>query len=111
MLQAIWASVLVATGTFRALFTRVVYTEWIFFGCMAVGLFRLRRAPDYAPAYSRLRLSGPAPRSSPSRRLPWSPTRSLADPVESAHGLGLVLLGLADLFLLARKGLSRKALP
>ena len=43
ILQAVWASLLVATGTFRALFTRVVYTEWIFFGLMAVGLMLLRR--------------------------------------------------------------------
>jgi APA family basic amino acid/polyamine antiporter len=50
-LQAIWASVLVATGSYRALFTRVVYTEWIFFALMAIGLMRLRRRADYAPAY------------------------------------------------------------
>ena len=43
--QAIWSSILVATGTYRALFTRVVYTEWIFFGLMAIGLFILRRRP------------------------------------------------------------------
>ena len=28
VLQAVWSSVLVVTGTYRALFTRVVYTEW-----------------------------------------------------------------------------------
>jgi len=49
--QAAWASVLVATGTYRALFTRVVYTEWIFFGLMAAGIFVLRRRPGYAPRY------------------------------------------------------------
>jgi APA family basic amino acid/polyamine antiporter len=49
--QAVWASVLVATGTYRALFTRVVYTEWIFFGLMTVGIMLLRRRPDYAPRY------------------------------------------------------------
>jgi len=49
--QAIWASVLVATGSYRALFTRVVFTEWIFFALMVVGIFRLRRRPGYAPAY------------------------------------------------------------
>jgi len=43
VLQAIWSSVLVATGTYRALFTRVIYTEWIFFGLMALGLLILRR--------------------------------------------------------------------
>jgi APA family basic amino acid/polyamine antiporter len=50
-LQAVWACVLVATGTYRALFTRVVYTEWIFFGLMAAGVFILRRRAHYAPAY------------------------------------------------------------
>jgi APA family basic amino acid/polyamine antiporter len=49
--QAVWASVLVATGTYRALFTRVVYTEWIFFGLMTVGTFLLRQRADYAPRY------------------------------------------------------------
>ena len=49
--QAIWSSVLVATGTYRELFTRVVYTEWIFFALMVVGIFRLRRRPGYAPVY------------------------------------------------------------
>ena len=51
LLQGAWAIVLVSTGTYRALFTRVVYTEWIFFALMAVGLMRLRRRADYAPAY------------------------------------------------------------
>ena len=51
VLQAVWASVLVATGTYRDLFTRVVYTEWIFFAALAVATFVLRRRPGYAPAY------------------------------------------------------------
>jgi APA family basic amino acid/polyamine antiporter len=50
-LQALWACVLVATGSYRALFTRVVYTEWIFFGLMAAGIFLLRRRANYAPLY------------------------------------------------------------
>src|SRR5260370_4746069 len=50
-LQAVWAIVLVLTGTYRALFTRVVYTEWIFFALMAVGLVLLRRRPGYAPRF------------------------------------------------------------
>ncbi|MDA1080968.1 MAG: amino acid permease [Gemmatimonadetes bacterium] len=49
--QAAWASVLIMTGTYRSLFTRVVYTEWIFFALLAVALFTLRRRPDYAPRY------------------------------------------------------------
>jgi APA family basic amino acid/polyamine antiporter len=58
VLQAIWASVMVATGTFRTLFTRVAYTEWIMFGLMAIGLILLRRrgvARDYSvPLYPLL---------------------------------------------------------
>lgn len=51
VVQAIWASALVATGTYRTLFTRVVYTEWIFFALMAVGLFAARRQPAYSATY------------------------------------------------------------
>jgi len=52
LVQAIWSSVLVATGTFRTLFTRVIYTEWIFFGIMAIGLFIFRRRPELKRGYS-----------------------------------------------------------
>jgi APA family basic amino acid/polyamine antiporter len=41
--QAIWASALVATGTYRTLFTRVVYTEFLFFALMTVGLVRTQK--------------------------------------------------------------------
>jgi APA family basic amino acid/polyamine antiporter len=53
-LQAVWSSVLVLSGTYRDLFTLVVYTEWIFFALMAASLYFLRRRPDYQPQY-RLR--------------------------------------------------------
>src|SRR5258708_15909840 len=54
-LQAAWAVVLVLTGTYRALFTRVVYTAWIFFALMAVGLVLFPPPPASLP---RLRLPG-----------------------------------------------------
>jgi APA family basic amino acid/polyamine antiporter len=50
--QALWSCVLVATNSYRELFTRVVYTEWLFFALLAAGLFVLRRRPDYRPAFS-----------------------------------------------------------
>lgn len=50
--QAIWSAILVGTGTYRALFTRVIYTEWIFFGVMAIGLFILRRRPNVVRQYA-----------------------------------------------------------
>lgn len=51
LLQAAWSCVLVATGTYRELFSRVIYTEWIFFALMTVGLMRARRRSGYKPAY------------------------------------------------------------
>jgi APA family basic amino acid/polyamine antiporter len=50
-MQALWSCFLVASSSYRALFTRVVYTEWLFFALMTAGLFRLRRSPAYTPAY------------------------------------------------------------
>jgi APA family basic amino acid/polyamine antiporter len=91
--QALWACVLVGTGTYRALFTRVIYTEWIFFGLMAVGLLVVRRRGDVTREYS---IWG----------YPWVPlafslaafgiavNQVIADPVGSAMGSGLVLIGL-----------------
>jgi APA family basic amino acid/polyamine antiporter len=93
VLQAIWSSVLIATGTYRQLFTRVIYTEWIFFGLMASSLFVLRSRSDYNPTY---RMWG----------YPWTPAifavssaiivinQIVSDPRESTIGLLLVAAGL-----------------
>ena len=93
LLQALWAAVLIATGTYGQLFSRVIYTEWIFFAAMAVGLLLLRRRAGYAPAF----------------RLPAAPllvavfviaslgvvaAEIAKAPLNSAIGLGIVLLGL-----------------
>jgi basic amino acid/polyamine antiporter, APA family len=92
-LQAAWSCALVATGTYRALFTRVVYTEWLFFAVMSIGLIRLRRSAGYAPGY---RAWG----------YPWvqvvfaaaalvvAAIQIAADPGQAATGLLLVVLGL-----------------
>jgi APA family basic amino acid/polyamine antiporter len=50
-LQGIWAAVLVWTGTYRELVSRVIYTEWIFFGLLAVGVVLLRRREGYTPQW------------------------------------------------------------
>jgi APA family basic amino acid/polyamine antiporter len=49
VLQTIWSCALMLTGTYRALFTRVIYTEWIFFALMSVGLMRLRKRVGFVP--------------------------------------------------------------
>jgi basic amino acid/polyamine antiporter, APA family len=92
VLQGIWASVLVWTGTYRQLFSRVIFTEWAFFAAMAAGLFLLRRRPTYRPSY---RIWG----------YPWVPAifivaalaivinRLRSQPLDSVLGLLLVGLG------------------
>jgi APA family basic amino acid/polyamine antiporter len=106
VLQACWASVLAATGTYRQLFTRVIFTEWIFFALMAAGIFLLRRRPDYRPAY---RVWG----------YPWVPivfvvasltivvNRLISEPVDSAIGLGLVALGVPVFYTTAARSRRR----
>ncbi len=92
-LQAVWSSALVFTGTYRLLFTRVIYTEWIFFGLMAAGLILLRQRPDYSPAY---RVWGypviPAIFAIASATIVL--IQIVSDPSESATGLLLVAAGL-----------------
>jgi APA family basic amino acid/polyamine antiporter len=103
VLQAVWASVLVWTGTYRQLFSRVIFTEWIFFALMAGGIFLLRRRAAYAPAY---RVWG----------YPWTTAafitasaaivinRLVSEPLDSATGLTLVGAGVPAYFLAGLKG-------
>jgi len=106
ILQAIWSSVLVATGTYRALFTRVIYTEWIFFGLMVLGLFLLRRRPDYAPTYRTWGYPIP-PIIFILASFFIVANQIVSEPRESLMGLGIVALGLPVYYLWARKSLSR----
>jgi APA family basic amino acid/polyamine antiporter len=102
LLQAGWASVLAATGTYQALFTRVVHSEWLFFGVMALGLIVLRRRPGPEPGY---RVHG----------YPWTPlafaaaaftvvgSQVVSSPARTVGGLAFLLLGLPVYFLWARR--------
>ena len=107
-LQGIWACFLVLTGTYRALFTRVVYTEWIFFGLMAVGLFLFRRRPGVEAG------------AIPPGAIPLVPAvfafsafaivinQVVADPVESSLGLGFRAPGRTGLLCLGSKRISSR---
>lgn len=104
-LQAVWASVLVLTGSYRALFTRVIYTEWIFFGLLGVGVVLLRRRSDLRVGFRM-----------PGHR--WIPllfagvafvlvaNQVLAEPGDSALGLGLVFVGV-PVYVFGRRGHGR----
>jgi basic amino acid/polyamine antiporter, APA family len=112
VLQGLWACALVMTDSYRGLFTRVVYTEWIFFGLLAVGVILLRRRAGYAPPF----------------RMPWGPVLSLgfaascvaivanqvrSDPLNSIIGLAAVAAGLPVYYfwLAPRARHTRGAIP
>lgn len=101
LLQGAWAVILVSTGTYRALFTRVVYTEWIFFALMAVGLMRLRARDSYEPAY-RVWGYPVVPIIFVASSAYIVVNQILHDPRESAVGLALVLAGLPIYYLWLR---------
>jgi len=108
LLQALWSSVLIATGSYRALFTRAIYTEWIFFGLMALGVLIIRRRTDVRREYS---VWG----------YPWIPilfalsafaivaNQIVVESADSVMGLGMVLLGLPVYYLWSRKGYRARA--
>lgn len=97
--QAAVACVLAGTGAYRQLFTRVVYTEWLFFALMAAGLFVLRRQPDYQPPY-RTWGYPVVPVVFIAASLGIVAHQLLADPREALIGLGLVALGVPAYYLM-----------
>ena len=101
-LQAAWSAVLVATGTYRTLFTRVVYTEWIFFGLLAVALFVFRRRAGYAPAY-RVWGYPVLPALFACAAAVMVVNQLVREPAESLTGLGFVLTGLPVYYLWSRR--------
>ena len=107
-LQAVWATVLVLTGTYRELFTRVIYTEWIFFALLAIGVALLRRRANYRPAW---RMPGVPiiPIVFAIFSLMIAANQILTDPINSAIGLMMVLVGLPVYWLWGRTATTRVA--
>jgi basic amino acid/polyamine antiporter, APA family len=91
--QAIWSSVLVLTGTYGTIVSRVIYTEWIFFGALALGTLALRRRRQYEPSF---RASGfpVTPAVFALTCLALVVAQIVSDPRNSLWGLALVAAGL-----------------
>jgi len=102
LVQAIWSAVLVTTGTYGTLFRRVIYTEWIFFCLMAIGLFVLRRRPQIARDYHVWGYPI-VPAIFIVSVIAIVINQIASDPAESFVGLSLVLLGLPVYYVTARK--------
>ena len=102
MAQAVVAGTLAATNTYGALFGRVIYTEWIFFAAMTYGLVRLRRRADYRPTY-RVWAYPVVPILFIVASAAIVATQIASNPIDSAIGLGLVVLGLPVYWLWSRR--------
>jgi APA family basic amino acid/polyamine antiporter len=94
--------VLVATGTYKALFTRVVYTEWIFFGFMAIGLFLFRRRSGIVRGY-RIWGYPVVPALFILSSFAIVVNQIVSDPGESLFGLSIVLSGLPIYYLWSKR--------
>src|SRR6478672_13623390 len=95
--QAVWACILAATNSYRALFTRVIYTEWLFFALLAAGIFVLHRRGRYTPRF--LAFAYPAlPAISLLTSAAIAGNQIWAAPCDSFFGLGLLLSGLPVYF-------------
>jgi APA family basic amino acid/polyamine antiporter len=108
--QAVWSSALVLTGTYRALFTRVVYTEWLFFALMAIGLVRLHQRPGYAPPF-RAWGYPVAPVAFAIASVVVACIQIAADPIPAATGLLLVVVGLPVYYIWLRPARAARPIP
>jgi APA family basic amino acid/polyamine antiporter len=99
--QALWSSALVMTGTYGTIVSRVIYTEWIFFGALAVGTLVMRRSKSYAPAFRAVGFPF-TPILFAAMCLAIVVNQVVSDPRNSAWGLGLVAAGLPVYYLWRR---------
>jgi APA family basic amino acid/polyamine antiporter len=103
IVQGVWASLLVLTGTFDQLFTYVIFSSWIFYAMAAGAVIVLRRiSPHVARPY---RAWG----------YPYTPVvfilfslylvvnTLIHDPRDGIIGLGIILLGLPAYLYWSRK--------
>jgi APA family basic amino acid/polyamine antiporter len=105
-LQGLWTSVLIATGRYETLFSRVIYTEWFFFGLMAVALIVLRRKPAYQPRF-RAPLYPLLPILFAAAAFAVAINQVIATPGNAIVGIGLVLTGLPVYWLWRKNRESR----
>ncbi|MGH9803932.1 MAG: APC family permease [Candidatus Acidiferrales bacterium] len=101
--QGVWAAALAMVGTFRELFTYVVFTAWIFYGATVAGVIVLRRRepaverPFRVPGYPWVSLLFTL------AALGLTVSTMVAAPGNALRGIGLILLGVPLYWLFRRR--------
>jgi basic amino acid/polyamine antiporter, APA family len=98
VIQGVWSAVLAASGSFKQLYTYVIFTGWVFYGAAVLAVIVMRRKePQLARPY---RVSGYPlmPVAFALVALVIVVTTLVGSPVESGIGLALVLAGVPIYF-------------
>ena len=101
--QGVWAAALAMVGTFRGLFTSVVFIAWIFYGATVAGVLVLRRRepalerPFHVPGYPWLSLLFTL------AALGLTVSTIVSAPGNALRGIGLILLGVPLYWLFRRR--------
>ena len=96
--QAAITCVLIVTNSYRQLFTRVVYTEWIFFAMLAIGLIRLWLQDKLHVAGIKVLIAAVFSLAA----IAVAVNQAAADLRSAAWGCGLILAGLPVYFVWTR---------
>ena len=100
LVQGVWSIALAATGTFKQLYTYVIFTGWIFYASAALAVVILRwKRPQLARPY---RVWSVLPVAFAAAALTIIINALVRSPRESGIGLGLVLLGVPVYFIWKR---------
>ncbi|GBC83549.1 Serine/threonine exchanger SteT [bacterium HR10] len=105
--QAVWASLLAASGTYEQLFTYVIFAAWVFYGVTTIGCLFLRRRfptverPFRTPGYPI------SPLLFGSLALLLTVSTFAGAPRESAIGVGIMLSGLPAYVLWRRRPVGK----
>jgi APA family basic amino acid/polyamine antiporter len=94
MIQGAWAAVLAASGSFKQLYTYVIFTGWIFYGAAVVAVIVMRRKRPELPRPYRVWAYPILPIAFALVSLIIVVATLVGSPIESGIGLALVLAGL-----------------
>jgi len=106
LIQGAWSIVLAASGSFKQLYTYVIFTGWIFYGAAVLAVIVLRRRKPRLERPYRVWGYPVLPAAFSLAAFAIVANTLARNPLESSLGLGLVLTG-APLFLVWRSRAKR----